>query len=151
MTRMKHPSAMLAVLAFFGIAMSNNFERLTATLPVTPEVKTVGYLTFIGAGVIAMTTLFTSLFGGTVLLFDKNWGLLREVMASPIRRRNIISGLAFSGVTKAWIQAIIILVFGLVLGVDFFPGADPLTILLSLAGLLAFVGIFSAGFICISW
>ncbi len=35
-------------LAFFGIAMSNNFERLTATMPVVPGVKTVGYLTFIG-------------------------------------------------------------------------------------------------------
>ncbi len=63
-------------LAFFGIAMSNNFDRLTATLPAIPGVRTVGYLTFIGAGVIAMTTLFTSLLGGTVLLFDKNWGLM---------------------------------------------------------------------------
>jgi len=50
-------------LAFFGIAMSSNFDRLTATLPAIPGVRTVGYLTFIGAGIIAMTTLFTSLFG----------------------------------------------------------------------------------------
>ena len=73
-------------LAFFGIAMSSNFDRLTATLPATPGVKTVGYLTFIGAGVIAMTTLFTSLFGGTVLLFDKNWGLMRETLSSPLAK-----------------------------------------------------------------
>ncbi|HPS90065.1 MAG TPA: multidrug ABC transporter permease, partial [Methanosarcina vacuolata] len=73
-------------LAFFGVAMSNNFERLTATMPVIPGVRVVGYLTFIGAGVIAMTTLFTSLFGGTVLLFDKNWGLMRETLSSPLPR-----------------------------------------------------------------
>ena len=73
-------------LAFFGIAMSNNFDRLTATLPAIPGVRTVGYLTFIGAGIIAMTTLFTSLLGGTVLLFDKNWGLMRETLASPLPR-----------------------------------------------------------------
>src|SRR5450759_2068914 len=77
-------------LAFFGIAMSSNFDRLTATLPATPGVRTVGYLTFIGAGIIAMTTLFTSLFGGTVLLFDKNWGLMRETLSSPLPRIHII-------------------------------------------------------------
>jgi len=37
----------------------------------------VHYLPFLGAGVIALTTLFTSLFGGISLLFDENWGLLR--------------------------------------------------------------------------
>lgn len=137
-------------LAFFGMAMAGNFDRILGGDVSFPGVLAVDYLTFMCAGIISATVLFTSIFGGFFVLFDKNWGLMREVMASPIRRRNIVSGLAFSGVTKAWIQAVIILVFGLVLGVDFFPGADPLTILLSLVGLLAFVGIFSAGFICIS-
>ena len=67
-------------LAFFGIAMSNNFDRLTATLPAIPGVRTVGYLTFIGAGVIAMNTLFTSLLGGTVLLFDKTGDLCERLL-----------------------------------------------------------------------
>ena len=61
-------------MAFFGIAMSANFDRLSATIPPIPGVPQVPYLTYMAAGVIAMTTLFTSLFGGIVLLFDKNWG-----------------------------------------------------------------------------
>ena len=36
-------------LAFFEIAMSNNFDRLTATLSAIPGIRTVGYLIFIGA------------------------------------------------------------------------------------------------------
>lgn len=137
-------------LAFFGVAMSNNFERLTATMPVIPGVRVVGYLTFIGAGVIAMTTLFTSLFGGTVLLFDKNWGLMRETLSSPLPRIHIIIGIGLSAMTKSFIQATVIMVFGLLLGVQFFEGYTITQILVSLIGIMLFVGTFSLGFLFLS-
>ncbi|MDD3247417.1 MAG: ABC transporter permease [Methanosarcina sp.] len=137
-------------LAFFGIAMSNNFDRLTATLPVLPGIRAVDYLTFIGAGVIAMTTLFTSLFGGTVLLFDKNWGLMRETLSSPIPRIHIIIGIGLSGMTKSFIQASVILGFGLLLGVQFFEGYSLMQLLVSLLGIMLFVGVFSLGFLFLS-
>lgn len=137
-------------LAFFGIAMSNNFERLTATLPVIPGVRTVGYLTFIGAGVMAMTTLFTSLFGGTVLLFDKNWGLMRETLSSPLPRVHIVIGIGLSAMTKSLIQAAVIMGFGLLLGVQFFEGYTATQILVSLIGITLFIGVFSLGFLFLS-
>jgi ABC-2 type transport system permease protein len=137
-------------MAFFGIAMSANFDRLSATLPPVPGVPQVPYLTYMAAGVIAMTTLFTSLFGGIVLLFDKNWGLMREVMASPLPRNHIIFGIALSGVTKSFIQAAIIMVFGLFLGVEFFKGYSPAQIAISVLGIMLFVGIFAIGFLFFS-
>lgn len=137
-------------LAFFGVAMSNNFERLTATMPVIPGVRVVGYLTFIGAGVIAMTTLFTSLFGGTVLLFDKNWGLMRETLSSPLPRIHIIIGIGLSAMTKSFIQATVIMVFGLLLGVQFFEGYTATQLLVSLFGIMLFIGTFSLGFLFLS-
>jgi len=137
-------------LAFFGIAMSSNFDRLTATLPATPGIRDVGYLTFIGAGVIAMTTLFTSLFGGTVLLFDKNWGLMRENLSSPLTRIHIIIGLGLSCMTKSFIQVAVIMVFGLLLGVQFFEGYTLTQILVSLIGIMLFIGVFSLGFLFLS-
>lgn len=137
-------------LAFFGIAMSNNFERLTANMPAIPGVKTVGYLTFIGAGVIAMTTLFTSLFGGTVLLFDKNWGLMRETLSSPLPRIHIIIGIGLSAMTKSLIQASVIMGFGLLLGVEFFEGYTPAQTIFSLLGIGLFIGAFSLGFLFLS-
>jgi ABC-2 type transport system permease protein len=79
-------------LAFFGIAMSSSFDRLIAGVPVPPGMHAVGYLTFMAAGIIAMTTLFTSLFGGIVILFEKNWGLMREILASPMNRTTSFSG-----------------------------------------------------------
>ena len=137
-------------MAFFGIAMSASFNRLTTDVPPVPGIPNVGYLTFMAAGVIAMTTLFTSLFGGMVLLFDKNWGLLREVMASPLPRDHIIFGIGLSGMTKSFIQAIIIMVFGIIIGAEFFPGYSLPQVILSVLGILLFVGIFSLGFLFLS-
>ncbi len=137
-------------LAFFGIAMSSSFDKLMAGMPVPPGMHVVGYLTFMGAGIIAMTTLFTSLFGGIVILFDKNWGLMREILASPMNRNHIIFGIGLSGVTKSCIQAIIIMVFGILIGAAFFAGFTPLEIIFGIIGILAFVGIFALGFLFLS-
>lgn len=59
---------------------------------------------------------------GFSVLFDKNWGILREIMASPMPRRDLIIGISLSSVTKSLIQTVIIIVFGIVLGVTFFSG-----------------------------
>ena len=137
-------------LAFFGIAMASNFDKLLAGAPVIPGVRAIGYLTFMGAGIIAMTTLFTSLFGGIVILFDKNWGLMREILASPMDRNHIIFGIGLSGVTKSFIQAIIIMVFGLLIGAAFFTGYTAVQTIIAVLGILAFVGMFALGFLFLS-
>ncbi|MCU0630089.1 MAG: ABC transporter permease [Methanoregulaceae archaeon] len=137
-------------MAFFGIAMSANFDRLGASIPPIPGVPEVQYLTYMAAGVIAMTTLFTSLFGGIVLLFDKNWGLMREIMASPLPRDHIIFGIALSGMTKSFIQVIIVMAFGLLIGVQFFAGYTIGQTIIALLGIMLFVGMFSIGFLFFS-
>lgn len=137
-------------LAFFGIAMSSSFDAMSAQVPAVPGIPQVGYLTFMCAGVISMTTLFTSLFGGMSLLFDKNWGLLREVMAAPMPRSNIVLGMGLSGITKSCIQAGIILGFGLLLGVQFFAGYTPLQVVIAVVGIFAFVSVFALGFVFLS-
>ena len=137
-------------MAFFGIAMSANFDRLGASIPPIPGVPEVQYLTYMAAGVIAMTVLFTSLFGGIVLLFDKNWGLMREIMASPLPRDQIIFGIALSGMTKSFIQVIIVMVFGLLIGVTFFAGYTLGHTIVALLGIMLFVGMFSIGFLFFS-
>jgi len=123
-------------LAFFGIAMASNFDAVMAGMPVPEGAKAVGYLTFMGCGIIAMTTLFTSLFSGIVILFDKNWGLMREILASPVSRNHIVAGIALSGVTKSFIQAVIIMGFGVLIGAAFFAGFTPLRIVIGIAGVL---------------
>lgn len=136
-------------MALYGAAMSASLSRLGSGVP-PPEAVSVSYLTFMGAGVIALTTLFTSLFGGITLLFDKNWGLMRELLASPMPRNHIIIGIGLSGVTKSLIQVTVIMIFGLAIGVGFFPGYTPAQVAGAVMGIMLFVGIFSIGFLFLS-
>jgi ABC-2 type transport system permease protein len=137
-------------LAFFGVAMSKSFDRITDLLPAIPGVPTVDYLSYMGAGIIAMDVLFASLFGGTTLLFDKKYSLLKETLASPISRINIIAGVGLSGMTKAYIQTGIIIVFGRLIGMNFFKGYDPIQTIISVVGIFVLVGIFTLGFLFLS-
>ncbi|OPY36428.1 MAG: ABC-2 type transporter [Methanoregula sp. PtaU1.Bin051] len=137
-------------MAFFGIAMTSSFDRFAALYPVPAGAVAVPYLTFMAAGVMALTTLFTSLFGGISLLFDKLWGLLREILASPAPRSHVLFGISLSGMTKSFIQVIIIMLFGLLIGVKFFTGLTILQAAVAVAGILLFVGVFSLGFLFLS-
>jgi ABC-2 type transport system permease protein len=137
-------------MALFGIAMSSSIDRFSPGLPVPPGTFAVGYLTFMGAGMIAMTTLFTSLYGGIVLLFDKNWGLMREILASPLPRNDIIIGVGLSGMTRSFIQVVILTLFGLLIGVEFFHNFSIVETVVALLGIFLFVALFSLGFLFLS-
>ena len=137
-------------LSFFGISMAGTFDRVLSDTSPVLAVQSIGYLTFMCAGIIAVTILFTNIFGGFILLFDKNWGLLREILASPMPRKDLILGIIMSGITKSWIQSSIIIVFGLLLGVSFFAGFSFFQVIVSIAGIFAFITLFAASFLSIS-
>jgi len=137
-------------LLLFGVAMASNFAGDAVVFPTIPGIVDVDYLTFMAAGVMAMTALFTCLFGGMGLLFDKNWGIMKEMLASPMRPHHIQIGVGLGGVTKSLIQVGLIMCFGLALGVGFFPGFSVAEVLIAVLGIFAFVTVFSAGFIFLS-
>jgi ABC-2 type transport system permease protein len=137
-------------LAFFGLAMSESFDQLTALIPPIEGVPNVDYLSYMGAGIIAMDVLFSSLFGGTILMFDKKFSLLRETLASPVPRVHIILGVGLSAVTKAFIQTAMIIGFGKLIGMDFFVGYTLTETLVAIVGIFLLVGIFTLGFLFLS-
>ncbi|HWQ65367.1 MAG TPA: ABC transporter permease [Methanospirillum sp.] len=146
-TSMLHP---VLWLALFGFAMASNFERILQTSLPPAGIVAVNYLTFMCPGMIAATILFTNLYGGFSVLFDKNWGILREILASPMPRRDLIIGICLSAVTKSLIQTVIIILLGMVLGVSTFSGQSPGGILISMIGIILFIGSFSAAVLCVS-
>jgi ABC-2 type transport system permease protein len=137
-------------LAFFGLAMSDSFDKLTSLVPNEPGVPVVKYITYMGAGIIAMDVLFSSLFGGTTLMFDKKFSLLRETLASPVPRFHIILGVGLSGVTKALFQTFIIIGFGKLVGMEFFKGYTLIETLIAIVGIMLLVAIFTLGFLFLS-
>ena len=137
-------------LALFGISMSSNFDLITPVSPNQLGVPSVNYLTFMAAGVISMTVLFTCLYSGISLQFDKQFGLMKEIVASPLPRSHILLGLSLSGVAKSLIQSAIIVLFGFILGVRFFEGFTIEQTLLSLLGITLFIVLFALGLLFLS-
>ncbi len=78
---------------------------------------TGNYMDFIAPGVVAMAILFSSMFTGLSVLWDKQFGFLQEVLVAPISRFSIIIGRTIGGATTALIQGFIILIIAIILGV----------------------------------
>ncbi|KYK21011.1 multidrug ABC transporter permease [Thermoplasmatales archaeon SM1-50] len=76
------------------------------------------YITFLAPGIIAMAILFSSMFTGVSVLWDRQSGFLQEVLVAPVSRLSIVIGRTFGGATVALIQGLIIMVIAIVLGVQ---------------------------------
>jgi ABC-2 type transport system permease protein len=75
------------------------------------------YLNFLAPGIIAMAIMFSSMFTGVSVLWDKQFGFLQEVLVAPISRLSIVIGRTFGGATIALFQGFVILIIALALGV----------------------------------
>jgi len=77
------------------------------------------YIQFIAPGIIGMTVLFTSMFSGVEIIWDKQFGFLKETFVAPVSRLEIFIGKTLGGATVAIIQGC--LVFLITLGAGFRP------------------------------
>jgi ABC-2 type transport system permease protein len=84
--------------------------------PVFQQSGQGNYLQFIAPGVIGMSILFTSIFSGIGLLWDRQFGFLKETLVAPVPRLQIMAGRTLGGATVAMIQGAIILVLCLLAG-----------------------------------
>jgi len=75
-----------------------------------------GYIGFIIPGIVAMSILFTSMFSGIQIIWDKQFGFLKETLVAPVSRTEIMLGQTLGGASTALIQGLIILVISLFIG-----------------------------------
>ncbi len=76
----------------------------------------VDYLNFLVPGIMGMTLLFSSMFAGLSVLWDRQFGFLKEILVAPVSRLSIIGGMIAGSVTTGLIQANLILLIGLFFG-----------------------------------
>jgi len=81
------------------------------------SVGSVNYQTFIYPGIIAMTVIFSSIFYGAYVVWDKRLDFLKEVLVAPIARSTAFLGKVLGGVTDGVIQATIMLVLAPIFGI----------------------------------
>ncbi|MDY0388146.1 MAG: ABC transporter permease [Methanolobus sp.] len=75
-----------------------------------------GYIGFIIPGIISMSVLFTSVFSGIQIIWDKQFGFLKETLVAPVSRLEIMLGQTFGGASTAVIQGLMIFVLSLFMG-----------------------------------
>jgi ABC-2 type transport system permease protein len=97
----------------------------------------VNYIQFMYPGIVAMTVLMTSIMSGVSIVWDREFGFLKEVLVSPLNRSGILLGKAVGGAAIAIIQGLIMLVIAPFVGVSLswgiVLGLIPLIIILSLS------------------
>ncbi len=84
--------------------------------PVFQKAGQGSYLQFMAPGVIAMTILFSSIFSGIALLWDRQFGFLKETLVAPVPRLHIMIGRTLGGATVATIQGCLIAIICLIAG-----------------------------------
>src|SRR5438045_1065136 len=84
--------------------------------PVFERAGQGDYLRFVAPGVVGMSILFSSIFSGVGLLWDRQFGFLKETLVAPVPRIQIMVGRTLGGATTALIQGTLVLTVCLIAG-----------------------------------
>jgi ABC-2 type transport system permease protein len=87
--------------------------------PVFERAGQGNYIQFLVPGIVAMSVLFTALFSGIEIIWDRQFGFLKETLVAPVSRLEIMIGRTLGGATVAMIQGVI------VFALSFFAGFRP--------------------------
>jgi len=110
------PTQLAALGTFFKEMMSNIFG--------TPS-----YISFMAVGMMAFTALFTTMFSGMSVVWDRRLGFLNKVLSTPVSRAVIILSKVLSATLRSMFQAAVILLIAIPLGFVFGAAFTPLNIL----------------------
>jgi ABC-2 type transport system permease protein len=101
--------------------------------PIYAKAGEGNYIQFLAPGIIAMSILFTSIFSGIEVIWDRQFGFLKETLVAPVSRYEIMLGRTLGGATVAILQG------GLVFLISLALGFSPSLILLPFAIIFAFL------------
>jgi len=94
-------------LFIVGRGMGSNFSPMG-----------LDYAEFMFPGVVGMTVLFTSIFSAVSIVWDREFGFLKEIMVGPVSRTSIVVGKALSGSTTSVLQGTLVLMLAPFVNVD---------------------------------
>lgn len=105
----------LLYLAVFGVGLSSSLGG--RGVGGAGAAQSIGYVKFMFPGVVGMAILFNAIFSAMSIVWDREFGFLREILVAPINRSAVAIGKALGGATQAMVQGLIMLVFAPVAGV----------------------------------
>ncbi|MCD6239897.1 ABC transporter permease [Candidatus Bathyarchaeota archaeon] len=126
-------------MGLFGKAMNIN-AIITNNLPpnipqsIADEMMkqtfgTSDYFSYMAVGMLSFVTLFTTMFSGMSIVWDRRLGFLNKVLSTPVARSAIIFSKILSATIRSLVQVSIILVFAFLLGLQLSPNFTPINLL----------------------
>jgi ABC-2 type transport system permease protein len=100
----------------FLFVLGSGLQRLSSAGTHGVDLKT-----FIYPGILCIAVMFTGMFSAASIVWDREFGFLREMMVAPIRRSSIVIGKCLGGATVASIQGIVVLCLAGLVGVPYAP------------------------------
>ncbi|AYY12395.1 ABC transporter [Actinobacteria bacterium YIM 96077] len=134
MVRFRHDRARMIVMLLQPLLFL--FVMGTGLSSIVETGGDVDFRTFLFPGVLAMSVLFSAAFAGVSLVWDREFGFLREMLVAPVSKFAIIGGKCLGGSTVATLQSVVLLALAGLVGVPYNP-----MLMIQLLGLL-FVGAF---------
>jgi ABC-2 type transport system permease protein len=128
--RMRIVTSLVQPLLFLFV-LGSGLQQLSAASTHGVDLKT-----FLYPGILCISVMFIAMFSAASIVWDREFGFLREMMVAPVRRSSIVIGKCFGGATVAGFQGVIMICLAPTVGVPY----DPLMILgiFALQLLLAF-------------
>jgi ABC-2 type transport system permease protein len=120
--------------------LQNFFSNIGDTI-LQGTFGTTSYISFMAVGMIAFTALFTTMFSGMSVVWDRRLGFLNKVLSTPVSRAVIILSKVLSATLRSMFQASIILLIAVPLGFQFGDAFTPINIL----GVFAFLFLICMG------
>ncbi|MFA5144470.1 MAG: ABC transporter permease [Candidatus Omnitrophota bacterium] len=114
---------------------------VTLGFGLSPTFKQAGdgnYIQYLTPGIVGMTILFSSVMNGMSLIWDKQFGFLKETLVAPVSRTSLLFGRCLGGATISTFQGLIVIAVGCLMGFRIFNWAlfAPAVILMFLMALL---------------
>ena len=109
--------------------------------PVFARAGNGNYMEFVAPGIITMAIIFTAVFGGIEMIWDRQFGFLKETLVAPVPRLAIVVGRTSGGATVALLQGLIVFVVCLIAG---FRVRHPLLLPVALAFMALISVVFTA-------
>lgn len=113
--RMRIATSLVQPLLFLFV-LGSGLQQLSAASTHGVDLKT-----FIYPGVLCIAVMFTAMFSAASIVWDREFGFLREMMVAPVRRGSIVVGKCLGGATVASLQGVILLALAGAVGVPYAP------------------------------
>jgi ABC-2 type transport system permease protein len=119
--RLRIITSLVQPVLFLFVLGTGLSSMISSRLPAGTAGGHVDFKTFMFPGVVAMTVLFTSIFSAVSIVWDREFGFLREMLVAPVRRGALVIGKCAGGATVATAQAIVMLALAGLVHVPYSP------------------------------